>query len=122
MKKKMIQRKKKYKNNIFRSSHQRCSLRKGFLRNFTKFAGKHLCQSLFLIKLQASVCNFVKKETLAQVLSYEFCEISKNTFFTEYLWATASAFCMHNVSFALQTSEYNKKFTISKIITENLFF
>ena len=76
----------------------------------------------FLIKLQASVCNFVKKETLAQVLSYEFCEISKNTFFTEYLWATASAFCMHNVSFALQTSEYNKKFTISKIITENLFF
>ena len=26
-------------------------------------------------------CNFTKKETLAQVLSCEFCEISKNTFF-----------------------------------------
>ena len=25
-------------------------------------------------------CNFIKKETLAQVLSCEFCEISKNTF------------------------------------------
>ena len=25
-------------------------------------------------------CNFVKKETLAQVLSYEFCENSKNTY------------------------------------------
>ena len=25
-------------------------------------------------------CNFIKKETLAQVLSYEFCEVSKNTF------------------------------------------
>ena len=24
--------------------------------------------------------NFIKKETLAQVFSYEFCEISKNTF------------------------------------------
>ena len=26
-------------------------------------------------------CNSIKKETLAQVLSCEFCEISKNTFF-----------------------------------------
>ena len=28
-------------------------------------------------------CNFIKKETLAQVLSCEFCKISKNTFFTD---------------------------------------
>ena len=34
----------------------------------------------FLIKLQALDCNFIKKVTLAQVFSYEFCEISKNTF------------------------------------------
>ena len=27
------------------------SLKKGVLRNFTKFTGKHLCQSLFFIKL-----------------------------------------------------------------------
>ena len=26
-------------------------------------------------------CNFIKKDTLAQVFSCEFCEISKNTFF-----------------------------------------
>ena len=32
----------------------------------------------------------IKKETLAQVFSCEFCEISKNTFFTKHLWATAS--------------------------------
>ena len=25
-------------------------------------------------------CDFIKKETLAQILSCEFCEISKNTF------------------------------------------
>ena len=48
--------------------------------------GKRLCQSLFLMKLQA-VCNFVKKETLAQVFSWKFCEIFKNNFFTEYLRA-----------------------------------
>ena len=29
---------------------------------------------------------FIKKETLAQVFSGEFCEISKNTFFIEHLW------------------------------------
>ena len=28
--------------------------------------------------------------TLAQVFSCEFCEISKNNFFTEHLWVTAS--------------------------------
>ena len=45
---------------------------KGVLRNFTKFSGKYLYQSLiFNIKLQA--------RGLAQVFFSEFCEISKNT-------------------------------------------
>ena len=35
-------------------------------------------------------CNFIKKETLAQVFPCKFCEISKNNFFTEHLWAIAS--------------------------------
>ena len=34
----------------------------------------------FLIKLQVWACNFIKKETLSQVFSNEFWEISKNTF------------------------------------------
>ena len=38
-----------------------------------------------LMKLQAEACNFIKKETLAQVFSCELCEISKNTFLTENL-------------------------------------
>ena len=38
--------------------------------------GKYLCQSLL-------TCNFIKKETLAQVSSCEFCEIFKNTFFSK---------------------------------------
>ena len=36
-----------------------------------------------------AACNFIKKETLAQVFSCEFCEIFKNTFFTEHLRLTA---------------------------------
>ena len=34
-----------------RSSHQRCSTKIGVLRNFAKFAGKHLCQSHFFNKV-----------------------------------------------------------------------
>ena len=44
----------------------------------------------FLMKLQAPVCNFIKKRDSGTLSSCEFCEISKNTFFTEYLRATAS--------------------------------
>ena len=66
---------------IPRSSHQKCSMKKGILRNFTKFTGKHLCQSFFF-----------KKEALTQMFSCEFCEICKSTFFTEQFWATASRY------------------------------
>ena len=34
-----------------RSSHQRCSIKKGILRNFTKCTGKHLSQSLSFNKV-----------------------------------------------------------------------
>ena len=44
-------------------------MKKGVLRNFTNFTGKHLSLSLFF-----------NKETLVEVFSCEFCEISKNTF------------------------------------------
>ena len=55
---------------------QICSVKKVFLQNHKK--------------TRALACNFIKKETLAQIFSCEFCEISKNTFFTEHLWAIAS--------------------------------
>ena len=42
------------------SSHRRCSVKTGVLRSFTKFAGKYVCQSLFLIKVQALACNIIK--------------------------------------------------------------
>ena len=36
-----------------RSSHRRCSTKKGVLKNFLHFTGKHLCWCLLLIKLKA---------------------------------------------------------------------
>ena len=74
-----------------RNSHRRNSMRKSVLRNFAKFTGKHLCQSLFFNEIASlRAATLLKKETLAQVFSCEFCEIFKSTIFTEHLWMTAS--------------------------------
>ena len=35
----------------FRSILSRCSVKKGVFKNFAKFAGKHMCQSLFFNKV-----------------------------------------------------------------------
>ena len=48
--------------------------KKGFLRNFAKFTGKHCARDSFLKK-------FLNKETLAQLFYSEFCKICKSTFF-----------------------------------------
>ena len=66
-------------NFFLRRIRQKVFYKKGVLRNFEKFTGKHRVRVSFLIKLQA-VCNFIKRETLAQVFSCDFREISKNTF------------------------------------------
>ena len=44
-----------------RSSHQRCSVRKGVLSNFTKFRGKHLCQSPFFNKVAGLKLTLVSR-------------------------------------------------------------
>ena len=74
----------------FRSSHQRCSVKKGVLRNFAKFTGKRLYQRIFFNKVAALRSATLLKESLAQVFSREFCEISKNNFFTKHVRKTTS--------------------------------
>ena len=49
-------------------------------------------------------CNFIKKETLVQVFSGEFCEISKNTFFIEHLQTTVSYRSVVNVWYTASVS------------------
>lgn len=70
------------------------SSKKGFLKDCVKFTRKHLCQSIFLIKLQVSAVYFTKKKCRCfpwfQILSCEFCQFFKNALFTEQLRATAS--------------------------------
>ena len=44
-----------------RSSHQRCSMKKVVLRNFAKFTGKYVCQSLFFNKVAGRPATLLKK-------------------------------------------------------------
>ena len=46
----------------------------------------------------AEACNFIKKETLTQMLSKKLCETFKNNFFTDHLRATASGGVFETVS------------------------
>ena len=69
-----------FKHRVKFSSRPEVFCKKGALRNIAKFTEKPLCQSLFLNKVAGAGCNFIKKETLAQLFSCKFCEISKNTF------------------------------------------
>ena len=71
---------------------RRCSVIEGVFRNFEKLTGKHLYQNLFFSKVTVLWPAFLLKRRLAQVFSCEFFEISKNTFSTEHLKATASIF------------------------------
>ena len=69
--------------------------KKGVLRIFVKLTGKHLCQSPFFNKvadLRPQACNFINKETLAQVFSFEFPKIFKNFCFYRSSLVAASAF------------------------------
>ena len=53
-------------NLLYRSSHQRCSLKKVFLKNFIKFTGKHLCWSLFFNKVSGLRPSTLLKKRLQQ--------------------------------------------------------
>ena len=50
-----------------RNSHPKVFYKKGVLRNL-------------------AACNFIKKETLAQMFYCEFCELLRTPFFIEHLW------------------------------------
>ena len=71
-----------------KSSRPNVFCKKAVQESFAESIEKHLCLSLFLIKVQTSSLQFYLTE--APVFSGEFWEIFKNTFFVEVLRATAS--------------------------------
>ena len=66
-------------------------MKKGVLEISQNSQQKTCTRVIFLNKVtDLQACNIIKKEIVAQVRSCEFCEIFKNTFFTEHLLTTAS--------------------------------
>ena len=63
-----------------RSRRSQIFFKVGVLKNFTDFTGKHLCWSVFLIKLKAFRPATLLKKTPTQVLCCEICETYKNTY------------------------------------------
>ena len=57
---------------------QRC--KKGVLRDFAKFTGKHLWQDLFL-----NACDFIKKEAVTQMFFLNFAKFLRTSFLTKHL-------------------------------------
>ena len=71
---------------------RRCSLKKAVLRNFAKFTGKHLCQSLFFNKVaDLWPTTLLKKRLSHRCFTVNFVNFLRTTFLTEHLWTTASA-------------------------------
>ena len=70
-----------FKNsNIDRSSHRRCSVEKCVLKNFTNFAGKHLCWSLFFKGACLQPCNFIKKRLQHSCFPVKFAKFLRTSF------------------------------------------
>ena len=88
-----------------------CSVKKGFLKNFAKFTRKHLCWSLFLIKLQAfKPVYLLKKDSNTGAFLW------KLRIFKEHLfWSTSAIdfFCI---------SETQTTNNVIYILPENFIF
>ena len=70
---------------INRGSRPEVFCEKGLLKNIAKIKENTCVRVSFLANLQASGCNFIKEETLAQVFSLNFAKFLRIAFLTEHL-------------------------------------
>ena len=71
-------------------------------------------RDFFKQSCRPDACNFIKKETLAQVFLSEFWEMSKNTFFIEHLRTTAS----DNSVFIVEEVYSNKTYFVTSLFDD----
>ena len=91
-----------------RSSRPEVFCKKGVLRNFTKFIGKHLCQSLLFNRVAGlRPTNLLKKRFWHRCFPVNFVKFQRTPFLIEHLWwlllKYVSFFCFQAPSFALVT-------------------
>ena len=98
-----------------RSSHQRCSARKGVLRNFSKFTRKHLCQVLFYKKVAGpEPATLLKMRLWRRCFPINFAKFLRTLFHRTPLKDCSSAiqnFLTENTSKVLNGQQQNKRVT-----------
>ena len=93
--------------------------KRGVLKSFAIFPGKHLCWSLFLIKLQAvSSANLLKRGYNTGVFQ-GILQIFKNTSFEEHLRTTASDVSIRML-LVLRATALRSKIFKNSFFTEHL--
>ena len=81
----------------FRSSRSEVFFKKGVFKNFAKFTGKHLCQSLFVNKISGlRPATLLKKKLWHKSFPVNFMKFLRTPFFIEHLLVGAYLFlqCM----------------------------
>ena len=74
------------KKSASRNSHPEVFYKKGVLRNFEKFTGKHLCQSLFFNKVAGlRPATLLKKRLWHRRFPVDFAKCLTTSFLTEHL-------------------------------------
>ena len=96
---------------ILKSSHQRCSVKKGVLRNFAKFTGKPLCQSLFFNKLAEHLRTTASEYSRLQNLQATFLNQRRDNKQLE-LWTIQKSLC----------KDYYPKYVTKKLSILLFFF
>ena len=98
-----------------RKSHQRCSVRKGVLRNFAKFTGKHLCQVLFYNKVAGpEPATLLKKKLWHRCFPMNFAKFLRTPFHRTPLndcFSTIQHFLPGNPSKVLNGQQQHKEVT-----------
>ena len=100
---------------ITRSSHKRCSVRKGVLGKFAKFTGKHLCQVLFYNKIAGpKSATLFKKRLWHRCFSMNFAKFLRTPFHRAPLndcFLTIQHFLAENPSKVLNGQQQHKGVT-----------
>ena len=79
------------------------TVKEDVLENFANLSGKHLCQNLFLIKLQVSLL----KRDFKTGVSCEICIIYKSIYFEENLRKAASIWILDTACFYSLRNNFN---------------
>ena len=95
-----------------RSSRPELFCKKGILRNFTKFIGKHLPQSLFFNKVAGvTPTTLLKKRLWHRCFAVNFVIFLRTLFFIEHLWWLLPSSAHHDIYVYLCTEiSYEVKF------------